>query len=129
MFDAAGSDKPVARVTVEPILGGCGMLETYADAHGHAGRSFSLYDASRRLWHQTWITNEGQLLVIEGGLQGGRMELAGTDRARFGAPARRVRGTWQPQADAVREVGLRSLDEGRTWQPWFDLLFRRHVAR
>jgi hypothetical protein len=127
VFDASDPVKPVARVTVEPVLGGCGVLESYADREGNEGRSFSIYDASRRLWHQTWITNHGRLLVIEGGLRSGRMELTGTDLAAYGEPARSVRGTWEPLAGGVREVGVRSLDGGRTWQPWFDLLFRRHA--
>ena len=129
VFDASDPAKAVARVTVEPILDGCGVLESYADTEGHEGRSFSIYDASRRLWHQTWITNHGQLLVIEGGLRSGRMELAGTDLAGYGAPPRWVRGSWEPLAGGVREVGTRSLEGGRTWEPWFDLLFRRHAVR
>jgi hypothetical protein len=128
VFDASEPLKPVARVTVEPILNGCGVLESYADREGNEGRSFSIYDASRRLWHQTWITNHGALLVIEGTFKSGRMQLTGTDLAAYGAPARRVRGTWEPDAHGVREVGLRSLDGGRTWHPWFDLLFRRRAA-
>jgi hypothetical protein len=128
VFDARDPARSVARVTIEPILGGCGVLETYADREGHEGRSFSIYDASRRTWHQTWITNQGHLLIIEGGLRSGRMQLSGTQLPAYGAPARSVRGSWEALAGEVREVGERSLDGGNTWQPWFDLMFRRHAT-
>ncbi len=36
-----------------------------------------------------------------------------------------VRGTWQP-VDGVREIGVTFLDGVKTWQPWFDLVFRPH---
>jgi hypothetical protein len=41
-----------------------------------AGESFSIYDVSRKVWHQTWVTDRGKLLVIEGGLQQGAMVLS-----------------------------------------------------
>ena len=128
VFDFSAPGQRLARVTVEPILKGCGVLETYADGEGQEGRSFSIYDASRRVWHQTWITNHGQLLMIEGGFKSGRMELAGSDLAAYGGPRRLVRGSWQAIAGGVREIGLRSVDGGTTWVPWFDLMFRRHAA-
>jgi hypothetical protein len=116
----------VAHVRVSAILAGCVVLEEYRDLHGNEGRSFSLYDDSRGLWHQSWVTNRGRLLVIEGRFHDGIMELAGTERATFGADERWVRGTWQATADGVREVAVRSTDGRKTWQPWFDLIFRPH---
>jgi len=41
----------------------------------------------------------------------------------------RVRGTWTPVADGVRESAVTSSDGGKTWKPWFDLSFRRHTQR
>ena len=127
VLDFADRTKIVARVRVEPVLAGCGLLESYSDPDGYEGRSFSIYDVTRKIWHQTWITNHGRLLVIEGRLRSGAMELSGSDRAYHGAPKRLVHGSWQPVAEGVREVAVRSVDDGKTWQPWFDLLFRRHA--
>jgi hypothetical protein len=127
VLDFADRTKIVARVHVESVLDGCGLLESYSDPDGYEGRSFSIYDATRRVWHQTWLTNHGRLLVIEGQLRSGVMDLTGTDLADYGAHKRLVRGAWQPITEGVREVAARSVDDGKTWQPWFDLLFRRHV--
>lgn len=128
-FDLDGHGRPiaaapVARNHVELILGGCVLREIYEGTNGVVGQSFSIYDRSRLAWHQSWVTNRGTLLVIEGKLQGDRMVLSGTDPA-F-SPPRLVRGVWYRVAEGVRETADRSSDGGRSWQPWFDILFRRH---
>jgi hypothetical protein len=51
---------------------------------------------TRDVWHQTWVTDRGRLLVIEGHL--------------------------------VRETAVRSIDGQKSWQPWFDLIFRPHAG-
>jgi hypothetical protein len=82
-FDAISSTKD-ARVRVGRILEGCVIHEEYQGIDGRKGESFSIYDASRKSWHQTWVTNRGQLLIIEGNLQGDAMVLAGIDRTTSG---------------------------------------------
>lgn len=125
-WDAYNNDQPgnkVAHVLVEVILDRCVLHEVYEGADGHKGESFSVYDASRHIWHQTWVTNHGQLLTIEGGIRDGVMTLEGSDRAPDGK-TRLVRGTWRPVKDGVQEIGMRSVDDGVIWIPWFDLQFR-----
>jgi len=126
VFDAASS-APVAHVVVERILDGCVLREDYQGANGTRGQSFSTYDTARHVWHQSWVTNRGQLLVIEGGLEGREMVLAGDDPAN--GPRGRVRGVWTPDGGSVREVAVTSIDGGATWRPWFDLVFRKHVTQ
>ena len=123
-FNIADSTKD-ARVRVERILDGCVIHEDDQSVEGHKGESFSIYDASRKVWHQSWITNRGQLLIIEGHVQDGAMVLAGTDRTASGEE-RRVRGIWKPVDGGVRETAFTSTDAGKTWKPWFDLVFRPH---
>jgi hypothetical protein len=118
-------DRVVAHAVVERILNGCVLHEIYAATDGHKGESFTIYDSSRHTWHQTWVTDHGQLLMIEGGLHDSDMVLEGTDRAPDGKQ-RRVRGTWRPVKDGVQEIAIRSTDGGMTWTPWFDLQFRVH---
>jgi hypothetical protein len=124
-FNVDKPDLPVARTRVTRILDGCVLLEVYDAANGVIGQSFSIYDASRNIWHQSWVTNRGNLLVIEGGIQAGAMVLSGTDRGKEGEQ-RLVRGTWNPVEGGVRETAVRSTDDGKTWTPWFDLVFRPH---
>lgn len=120
-----GSTAVNARVHVDSILDGCALREDYQDIAGTKGQSFSIYDATRKVWHQTWVTNSGRLLEIEGTLQMGEMILSGSDRTARG-DERRVRGVWIPVAGGVRETAVTSMDGGKSWKPWFDLLFRPH---
>jgi ketosteroid isomerase-like protein len=103
------------------------LREDYQDTNGLKGQSSSIYDASKRVWRQTWVTNRGQMLVLEGGIQAGEMVLSGVDHTADGEE-RHVRGTWKPVNEGVRETAMTSIDGGKTWKPWFDLLFRP-VAR
>jgi ketosteroid isomerase-like protein len=66
------------------------------------------------------VTNRGELLVIEGKFEQGKMVLSGEDRAK----AALVRGEWKPEQGNVRETAVISKDGGKTWEPWFDLIFR-----
>ena len=125
VFDV-GKSAVVAHTRVDLILDGCVLREDYEGANGLEGQRFTLYDPSRKIWHQSWATNRGQLLVIEGTLEAGEMVLAGADRTAEGKE-RRVRGTWKPMNGGVRETAVVSSDAGSTWQPWFDLIFRPHA--
>jgi hypothetical protein len=127
-WDAFAIDNPTVKVAhnrVFRILGGCVLLENYEGTNGSKGQSFSIYDASRGVWHQSWVTNRGQLLVIEGKFEDGKMVLTGVDRTVDGKE-RHVRGAWKAVNRGVRETAVTSSDRGKTWKPWFDLLFRSH---
>jgi hypothetical protein len=124
-FDVGKPTIPVARTRVTRILDGCVLLEVYEGANGHIGQSFSIYDASRKVWHQSWVTNRGELLIIEGGIRAGDMVLSGADRTKDGK-TRKVRGTWKPVEGGVSEAAVSSTDGGKSWKPWFDLVFRPH---
>lgn len=127
-WDAFDIDRPavlVARNRVDRILGGCVLREDYRGTDGAEGQSFTIYDAARKVWHQTWVTNGGKLLVIEGDFHSGEMVLSGADRTADGKE-RLVRGLWKPEKQGVRETAVTSTDGGKSWQAWFDMLFRRH---
>ena len=77
------------------------------------------------MWHQTWVTNRGQLLLLEGKLDGGRMTLTATERDTSGASSL-IRASWWREGAAVRERADRSRDNGATWTMVFDIVFRAH---
>jgi hypothetical protein len=115
-----GSPIKVAHARVDRILDGCVLREDYQGADGHKGQSFTIYDAARKVWHQSWVTNRGELLVIERKSEAGAMVLTGEDHAKGVI----VRGMWKPENGGVRETAVTSSDGGKTWKPWFDLVFR-----
>jgi hypothetical protein len=124
-YDMGDSSKAVARNRVTSVLGGCALREVYRQGDGLLGESLSLYDASRRRWHQSWFTNRGGLLLLDGGLEGDRMVLTGEDKAADGTTSS-LRAIWRRQGTAVRETAERSTDGGTTWAPVFDIVFRPH---
>lgn len=122
VFEADGVT-PAAHVRVTRTLDGCVLHEAYEDPTGLHGQSFSIYDSTRKVWHQTWVTNRGQLLMIEGRLEQGALVMRGRSRSDDGKMVL-VRAVWKPDAQGVRETAERSYDGGKTWKLWFDLLFR-----
>jgi hypothetical protein len=124
-YDVSDTSRIVARNRVTPILGGCVLREAYEQNDGLIGESYSLYDAGSRAWHQSWVTNRGALLLLDGGLEGNRMVLTGTERKPDGTSSL-LRAIWWAEGRTVRERALRSTDGGKTWTPVFDIVFRPH---
>jgi len=102
---------------------GCVLHERYTTARGYAGESLNTYDAARQRWHQTWVDNGGTLLLLEGGLRGGRMILEGAAGA--GSTAVRHRITWTPNADGTVRQLWESTDAAGAWTVAFDGRYRR----
>jgi hypothetical protein len=58
-YDVGAPDSVIPRNRVGIILGGCVVHEVYDQTDGSRGESFSIYDAARGRWHQTWVTKRG----------------------------------------------------------------------
>lgn len=124
-YDVQAPGKVVARNTVQVVLDGCVIHEDYRQDNGMHGESYSLYDDARKAWHQSWVTNRGALLLLDGGMQGDRMVFKGVER-QAGKRDALVRAVWYRQGGDVRETADRSLDGGKTWKNEFDIVFKPH---
>jgi hypothetical protein len=121
-----GANVVKARNSVARMLDGCAIREVYRRRDGYEGESFTTYDPARRAWHQSWVTNRGELLLLDGALRGNTIVLTGPDRSPRARGAL-IRGIWVPEHDgSVRETAERSVDGGTTWTPLFHIRF---VAR
>jgi hypothetical protein len=78
-------------------------LEDYAEANGAHGQSFSTYGGSAGVWQQTWVTNRGQFLFVNGNTTGTKMVFSGSGRTADGKE-RQVRGTWEPSMAASERL-------------------------
>lgn len=108
---------------IESIQGGCVLQEHWTSASGGTGTSFNIYDFTRNVWHQTWVSG-AQLLTLEGGLRNGRMVLEGTTVGRNNTDVHN-RITWTPvAADTVTQVWDTSTD-GTSWQTVFYGVYTR----
>lgn len=126
-FDLGAPAVPVARNRVTLMLDGCALREVYVQNDGLRGESFSTYDAARHRWHQSWVTNRGSLLLMDGALEGNHLVFTGPEPRPDGTTAL-MRVTWWPEGRSVRERAERSMDKGTTWAPLFDIVFRPHTA-
>jgi len=109
---------------IERAHGGCVLHERYTTDRGYSGESLNLYDASRRVWHQSWVDSGGLLLVLEGGLRDGQMVLEGRATQKGGKVVRH-RISWSPQADGgLRQLWEQTNDSG-DWVIAFDGRYTR----
>ena len=109
---------------IEREYDGCVLHERYATAGAYRGESLNIYDAGRKVWHQTWVDTTGVLLVLEGGVREGKMVLEG-ETANAGAQPTKHRITWTPNADGgVRQL-WESTDAKGNWSVAFDGLYTR----
>jgi hypothetical protein len=110
--------------SITRIHGGCVIAEAWNGVGGVTGSSFNVYTPSTRKWHQVWVDSSGMLLQLEGEFSDGAMRLQGTGLTPKGITVNRV--TWRPRPDGtVRQFWESSSDEGRSWQPVFDGVYRR----
>lgn len=125
----AGSTEPTATNKISSTYDGCVVLEEYT-AGAFTGTSLSFYDSVQDKWHQTWMSNAGGALYIEGGLNdAGAMVLSDKDLPISETSGTVNRTTWMPQTDGtVRQLWENSTDKGETWTVVFDGMYKRQAA-
>ena len=124
----ADNGKYAGQNRIESVLGGCALHENWVGAAGGKGNSYNAYDATRGVWHQTWVDSSGELLVLEGKLTDGKMVLAGEQKGADGKPLIN-RITWSPLPDGtVRQRWDVSTDGGKSWSASFDGIYSRRGA-
>jgi hypothetical protein len=114
----------IARARVTPMVAGCAIRELYEQTDGLIGDAILSYDAVRKVWQQTWVDNRGSLLVVSGAFKNGAVTMEGEMHLRSGTKVLQ-RITWKIEGDGVREFSTRSKDGGKTWEPFFDVLFKK----
>jgi len=125
-WDVYGPDGKtvVGRSHVEGILDGCVLLENWYGAKGGTGKSFNTWTRSDSLWHQSWVSNSGNLLLLQGSFRNGAMVLEGDS-----PPGTRNRITWTPRPGGeVEQRWSTSADGGATWTTSFLGIYRKQAA-
>ncbi len=121
--DADGKFAGANRISNEE--NGCAIIERWKSASGGTGQSLNYFDPAANRWKQEWI-GLGLLLHMEGGLRDGAMTMEGPLQYISQNRVTRLRGIWTPLADGrVRQQFEESVDDGKTWSPWFDGYYTR----
>jgi len=117
----AGSAQPNAENRISSIQDGCVVLEQYTAGY-FTGTSLNFYDAVTKSWHQTWMSNSGGALYLQGGINAaGSMVMSDEDLPVSQATGTVNRITWTPNDDGtVRQLWESSGDRGATWAVVFD---------
>jgi hypothetical protein len=121
-----GSNQLVGRNLIEKLYDGCTIRESWAPVGGAGGASFNTWRPDEKVWRQTWVDASNSHADFKGGLQGDAMVIAGRWQGVNGPGTDGfVRITYRKQPDgSVRQVGMISTDDGKTFQPSFDLTYR-----
>jgi hypothetical protein len=114
--------------SIKKAQNGCLLIEEWQGTQGSTGTSMNYYDGTKGAWVQHWVAAGGTVINIDGGLEGDSMILTGeifyintTDN-----PIRTFRGTWTPiKHGVVRQFFEESIDDGKTWKPWFEGFYFR----
>jgi hypothetical protein len=124
-WNITDSKGPAGVNRIEKILDGCVVQEHWQGNGGLEATSLTLYDSTDKKWHQVLVDNQGSLVMFEGGLKDGKIEMTGTRINRRGQQVQ-LKVTWEPQADGrVRQVLVSSPDSGKTWNTVFDDVYER----
>lgn len=128
-WDVSTPDGKKAGVnSIKAIEGHCILLENWMGQGGGTGMSINYYDPSTELWNQLWVSPNGAVIRIAGGMKDGSMVLDGEIIGPKGK-SQPFRGTWTPNDDgSVRQFFEISNDEGATWTAWFDGTYVRSGA-
>lgn len=102
----------------------CVLRERYTAVTGYIGESLNVFDASRGVWHQTWVDSSGNLLVLEGHLVNGNMELVGNNTDANGQlQQHRIR--WTPHPDGSVRQHWQAKTATGDWATIFDGLYKK----
>ena len=105
--------------SIEPIVDGCVLQETWQGSSGSAGTSFNFYNPRTNQWQQFWVWRNGTTLELAGEFADGLMILEGDSLDQEGQTVRN-RITWYDNSDGtVRQHWETSQDAGKTWSPYF----------
>lgn len=113
----------VAHSLIEPVYG-CGIRENWMPIGKSGGGSLSIYVPDEKKWEQFWIDSSGSRAFFSGGWNGSAMVITG----KWAGPL--VRMTYSQNPDgSVRQFGEQSTDDGKSWKPSFDFIYRPSTAK
>lgn len=114
----------VGSSSIQLILNQCVIFENWSTPVS-SGKSFNIYNAKDKKWHQTWVDDKGLLTHYVGEFKDGKMVLIAENIDATGKKSlAKMTFSKLPNGD-VRQLGENSSDEGKTWTQSFDFTYTR----
>lgn len=111
--------------SIQPILDGCVLLESWSGSKGSQGSSFNFFNPTTGQWQQFWVWKNGTTLELSGSYSENKMVLEGISKSKNGEDILN-RITWYKNEDGtVRQYWETSTDRGKKWKTAFDGLYRK----
>lgn len=123
-WDVSSSGQNIGHNLVTREMHGCLIHEHWSG--GGLGESFNYYDPHSGKWRQNWVDESGGIVWYEGSPAGpGVMHMEGGYAGAEGTTGL-ARVTWTLNADgSVHHLIERSADGGKTWNSYFDAVYRK----
>lgn len=118
--------KKVGTNVISLAQGGCAIHENYTTAGNYAGQSINYFDPIDKKWHQHWVGSSGDVYnYLETDRGPGMLRFESKFLAASGTISL-SRLTFTLNDDGtVRQFFENSTNEGKTWTPAFDGLYKR----
>lgn len=120
------ANKPAGQSKIELLAAGCIIFENWKGSNGGSGHSINVYDQADGKWHQTWVDATGDQVHYIGKWTGSKLEMRADDVSTPQKSNAVLTMTFEPLPNGdVRQSGTLSTDGGKTFQPSFDLIYKR----
>lgn len=109
--------------------GGCAIHESYTTAGNYSGQSINFYSPVDKKWHQHWVGSGGDVYnYIETKKEEGMLQFVSEFMNAQGTISL-SRLTFTLNDDGtVRQLFENSTDDGKTWTPGFDGLYKKRTS-
>jgi len=110
--------------------GGCAIHESYTTLGPYSGQSINYYDPLEKKWKQNWVGNSGDVGIYEETDSGkGNLQFIAKQLLPEGVVTRKMTFYYNEKEDSVRQLIEDSKDEGKTFAPVFDGLYKRRGSK
>jgi Tetratricopeptide repeat len=113
----------VGSSSIQQILGQCVIFENWSTPVS-SGKSFNIFNAKDKKWHQTWVDDKGTFTHYIGEFKDGKMIYIAENIV--GGKKTLAKMTFSKLENGdVRQFGENSSDDGKTWTTAFDFIYVR----
>ena len=110
--------------SVQPVSGGCGLLENWEAVNGTTGKSLNTYNPALGRWEQFWVGQGGAVTEYrDSEWRGDTLVFHATSTTN--GRTQQIRLSFSRNADgSVRQFSELSVDGGATWSVGYEYLYR-----